>query len=508
MKENTRTKNAVLNISSGFIALLGLKILAVLVRKVFLQYLSIEYLGIGDVYGSILSIISLPKTAIDGIAIYMLYEPLANHDNKTSSSLLALFNKIYIILALCIFVIATLLIPFLHLIISSALPIRDLINFYLLYILNTIVSYFAASRTDLLIACQENRIQSSIVLVTSTVINIVNMFVLINWANFYFYLFTMIINTVITNVLIYKTCNKMHKEIFLIKEHIDLDLKTILLKIKDTLIYKSCNAIITGTDSVFISILVSTTAAGLCSNYYVLVVSVQEFIIAITTSLISGIGHLIVKEDDKKQVEVFDVTVLIFHLLGALGFVGFSLLLNNFVALWIGKEYLLDSLTVFVIAFNFYLSNALLPMYIFREANGLFGEVKHMLMIRAIVNVTLSIVFGKMWGIFGILFATPLSCLLTDFWYEPRILFNNVLFIPKSYYFKKQLKYFVTTIISFVICYLITSIINCETLMNIIITTIVIMVVICFMFIIASYKTDEQKRIMKIINSLMYNTHC
>lgn len=75
--------------------------------------------------------------------------------------------------------------------------------------------------------------------------------------------------------------------------------------------------------------------------------------------------------------------------------VGFSLLFNDVITVWLGSKYLFDSKTVFIIAFNFYITNAITPIWMYREANGLFDQVKYLMLIRAAINIVLSVALGK-----------------------------------------------------------------------------------------------------------------
>ena len=57
----------------------------------------------------------------------------------------------------------------------------------------------------------------------------------------------------------------------------------------------------------------------------------------------------------------------------------------------------------------------------------------------SIINIVLSIILGKIWGIFGILIATSIARLTTNMWFEPYKLFKL--------YFKKDVKgYYITQI--------------------------------------------------------------
>ena len=65
------------------------------------------------------------------------------------------------------------------------------------------------------------------------------------------------------------------------------------------------------------------------------------------------------------------------------------------------------------------------PVWIFRETMGLFQQVKYLMLITAGLNLFLSIVFGNWWGVPGILIATSISKILSQYWYEPRLLFKE-----------------------------------------------------------------------------------
>ena len=76
----------------------------------------------------------------------------------------------------------------------------------------------------------------------------------------------------------------------------------------------------------------------------------------------------------------------------------------------------------------------------YRDATGMFKQTKFVFLATALINLILSIALGKIWGLLGILLATLIARLCTNFWYEP--------FIIYKYYFNKKSKgYFLEQII-------------------------------------------------------------
>lgn len=495
---NSRSKNAILNIAFGYAAQIGILILSFVGRRIFLKFLSVDYLGINGLYSNILTVLSLAELGLDAAVLYSLYKPVADNDIPLINSLLKYFKKIYIILALCIFMVGLALIPFLRFIIKSELNSTDLIIYYLLFLINTVASYFVAHKVAFLSACQEQRIQKIVTLSSNLILQILHIIVLLIWKNYYVYVSATVATTIINNLILNAICNKIHPHIKDKTELISFDKAPIKKRIYSTFVYKIGGVAINNTDNILISILVSTAAVGFYSNYYTLISAIQGFIAIVSTSLISGIGNLVAGGDKKRQYEIFNAALFFYHFVAALGFVGYSFLLNDVITVWLGEKYLFDSKTVFIIAFNFYITNAITPIWMYREANGLFEEVRYLMLIRAAINIVLSVVLGKLCGTFGILLATAISLMVTSLWYEPNILFKNVFRIPVSKYWIKQLTYFATTSLGFLISYLIVRHFS-GGILQLVFKAIVVVMVVTIPFFAILYNSKELKKLTNFL---------
>ena len=94
----------------------------------------------------------------------------------------------------------------------------------------------------------------------------------------------------------------------------------------------------------------------------------------------------------------------------------------------------------FIIAFDFFLYIALQAFAAFRNANGMFVKGQFRPLITALLNVLLSFLFIKQYGIFGTILATVLCRLLTQ-WYDPYLLFKYVFKAKFSTFYIKYLSY-------------------------------------------------------------------
>ncbi|ADY12109.1 polysaccharide biosynthesis protein [Sphaerochaeta globosa str. Buddy] len=495
---NSRKKNAILNILIGYIAQIGLLFLSLVGRKIFLSFLSIEYLGINGLYSNILSVLSLAELGLDSAAVYSLYEPVASGNTELTFSLIKYFKKIYYSVSAGIFVIGLLLIPFLSYVINTDLPSNDLILYYVLFLSNTVASYFVAHKVALLSASQEQRVQKISSLISSFLLQILHIIVLLIWKNYYLYIIATVINTFLYNFILSRLCDRIHPELKKHQTGIDFETKPITSRIRHTLMYKLGVVAINNTDNILISSLVSTAAVGLYSNYYVVISAVQGFISVVTTSMISGIGNLAVSGNRRRQLEIFNMLLMFYHFLAALGGIGFGLLFNNLITLWLGNEYLFNSNTVSIISFNFYISCIVNPVWMYREANGLFKDVKYLIIVRAMFNITFSVLLGYKFGTFGILLATAVSLLITSFWFEPRILFRKVFNCSEKYFWIKQFKYSILSVISLVVCNYVVYIIK-DTALGLILKAIVIVIVTSSIFSVGLCKSSEFRGILEMI---------
>ena len=488
--KNSRSKNTVLNVLFGYGVQIGILVLSFVNRRIFLRFLPIDYLGINGLFSNILTILALAELGLDSSVVYTLYKPVSEKKYPLIHSLLTYFKKVYYLVSVIILGIGLMLIPFLRYIITTDLSFSDVVVYYVLFLINNVASYFVAHKVALISAFQEQRIQKVISLVTTLLLQIAHIIVLFVVPNYYIYVVTTLAFTLINNLVISVVCNKRYHIVFENTEFVPFDKKPIVERIKSVFLYKIGAVAVNNTDNILISALVSTDAVGLYSNYCLLTIAVQGFITIVNTSLISSIGNLAASRNRKRQVELFYMFVLLYHCLAAICGIGFALLFNDFITLWLGSKFLLSQNIVYVIALNFYFTTVVSPIWIFREANGLFEKVRYLVLIRALCNLILSFVLGKLYGTFGILLATVLSLLLTSFWYEPKILYGAVFGEKCFKYWIKQGKHIAVTICAFLISYCVCYLFD-GTIISFAIKAIIIVSITFGLFFVVNIKTKE-----------------
>ena len=146
------------------------------------------------------------------------------------------------------------------------------------------------------------------------------------------------------------------------------------------------------------------------------------------------------------------------------GFTGICLgvLLNPFISLWIGEDYLLPNWTVFIIVVNYYTAGVQYASTTYREVTGLFKVGKYRPLIAAAINVAVSILLAYPLGISGILLGTIISRLCVYFWYDPYIIHKTMFVRGLKYYFTTYLLYALSTFGVGIICLVMSNNISVE----------------------------------------------
>lgn len=134
-----------------------------------------------------------------------------------------------------------------------------------------------------------------------------------------------------------------------------------------------------------------------------------------------------------------------------------GVLLNPFITLWIGADYLLPNWTVFIIIVNYYTAGVQYASTTYREVTGLFKVGKYRPLIAAIINLVVSIILAYPLGISGILLGTIISRLCVYFWYDPYIIHKTLFGQKLKHYFATYLCYGLSTLGAGVLCFVISN---------------------------------------------------
>lgn len=434
-QSSNRTNKALISTATGVIGYLITYIVAFAYRTVFIHSLGKVYLGVEGLFSNILAMLSLAELGVGTAITFSLYRPLAEKDEEKIKSLMAYFKKFYIGIACFIAVAGLALTPFISFFIKDPPDIREPIWLvYILYLASTIASYSVVYKQTLINADQKVYVVSVVQNLTTILRSIFQIVWLLTVGTFIPVLIIQIAMQLFSNIVLAVKANQLYP--FLRSKDVQsLDEETkssISEKIRSLFLYKIGAYVVAGTDNILISKFIGIVLVGMYSNYNTLITMAKTFANFFIKAVTPGVGNLTATRTPDEGQRVFhELNFLVFYAF-SLVTIEFAILLNSFISLWIGKDYLLDSWTIAFLLINFYLYGLHQNQLIFRNVLGLYVYCRWKPVAEALINIVASLIFIHFFGLPGVFLGTVTSFMTTAFWVEPYVLYK--------YYFKHGIK--------------------------------------------------------------------
>lgn len=500
-----RIKNSLLNIFFGLFSQISSALMGIVVRTVFIATLGIEYLGVNGLFTNILTMLSLANLGFDTAIIYSLYKPLAERNEHYIQALMNLYRKAYRIIGLIVLLIGLALIPFLPFLMNGETSVQHIEWIYVLFLLNSVSSYYLAYKHSIITADQKNHIISKVHTFFTFISNISQIVLLLTTYNFILVLTLQLVIQVLKNLYLTKKSNQYFP---FIREKNSSSLtseerKLFIKNLYSLMLYKISGVVINGTDNLIISIFIGVYWVGIYSNYFLIITTISTFISYIFSSLTASVGNLIVKENNEKTHSVFNIIQFANFWVYGLISIYLLLLINPIIKIWIGEEYLLGPLVVLAIILNFFTAGMQGAATIYREATGLFRIGKYRPIFAALINIIVSMILVKQIGIAGVFYGTIISRLCTYFWFDPYVIFKHAFHKPLKGYFYRYCIFTVAVGAAALINLFVMQYIDYEGLMSIIVNSVFCIVITNAMFFFLYRKSDELKYLLNLARDLL-----
>ena len=436
----TRTGYVKKNILWGNVSNIVLTILAFISRTVFIYVLGAKYLGVSGLFTNILGILSFSELGIGSAINYSLYKPIAENDSKKIIALMKLYKNAYRIIAGIVAVLGLVLFPFLEYLVNTDIPMSEIRVFYLIFLFNTVSSYFVTYKTSYVSALQKNYVVTNIDTLGQIAVYVAQLVCILIVPNYTIYLLVQALIGLLQKIIMTWYINKKYP---ILKEKGDykLDEPTKQELVKNTkalLFHKLGGVCVHQTDNIVISVFIDTLTVGIMSNYIMLNATIEKFTGIIFNSFTASFGNLIVKESKEKQREIFELYEFIGFWVYGFVFIAFVTLSQPFISLWLGEAMIIDNLTMILYFVCGYLTGQCTVTFNFKVAAGTFDEDKWVAIIQSVVNIIVSIVAVKMIGLPGVYIGTLAQRLIANI-VRPIIVYKYVLEQSSWPYFRRFL---------------------------------------------------------------------
>ena len=410
---SSRIENSTRNAKYGIASQILYLILAFVLRIAITRNLGIVALSLNGLFSEVLSILSLAEMGV-GLAItYNLYEPLAKGDKQRVAQIMNLLKRFYRAIFWFIMITGLALAPWIqHLVndIQVSLPYLRIV--YILFVFQTAAGYLFSYKTLLLTADQNAYVQSKLNLIWRSIFFGISLVAVVVLKNYIVYLISESMFYLVFYWICDRKISKMYPYLSADEQLPDEDKKKILTGVKQMFVGKLSNKILNSTDNILISLLVGTSYVGVFSQYSMFTNGFLRLFSSLNESIVGSVGNLIASESAEKVRKTLEQSTYLFFL--AAIFCGSCLYagIDPFLKAVMGKNYLLPRAVIALAVLNMMYEALKMPLWTYFSAAGLFKEDQWVSLSGAILNVIVSIYWGKFSGMAGIFAGTFVSLLL------------------------------------------------------------------------------------------------
>ena len=420
-------KNSIIAVISQVIALL----LQFVNRKIFIIFLSIEYLGYQTLFSNIFTLLSVAELGIGNIITFHLYKEIVQDNKREIGKLMYLYKWLYRLVAgiVCILgIICSIFIPFMVKDATASLNYLRIV--YFMQLMSVVFGYFLSYKRVIYIATQQEYKCVQIDLYVNIVLQCVQLLLLAIFRNYLLYLFIQLSITIVANIIIAIKSNKdfpyLKNKFTITKE--DIEKRNLITDTGNFLVHQISYAIYGGTDNIIISAFCGVRYVALYGNYILVQKGVMQVLFyKLLNPIQATIGNIIYadrsKEELWKQFKLLDVFSFIFASFIGLGFFTFY---QPFIQIWMGKKYLLDFSFVIIFSIYIYFGAVFEIVYKYRCVFGDYKQDRLFMVASAVLNILISIPGAIYYGVSGVIFGTVAA-------YIP-IALGRIRFVVKNYF--------------------------------------------------------------------------
>lgn len=446
-------KNAEVNLFFYFLAIF----LAFFSRKIFLECLGAEFIGLNGTLSNILGYLNLAELGIGGSIGYLLYKPLQQHNKIEISEILSVFGYLYNWIGGIILGAGIVISLFFPLIFDNTTLGLGIVYFSFYSILgSSLIGYFINYRQILLSADQKNYLVAIYTQSANLIKTLLQIYLAYYYKNLYIWVAIEFLFGIVGCIILNWKINKEYswlktdktKGHTLLKKYPSIMTYTrqiFIHKIKDFLIYRS--------DELFIFLFVSLKMVAFYGNYTIVATKIGQLFTSVLGGMEASIGNLVAEGNKNNILKVFWEITTIRHFVA--GFLCFSIyhFIEPLICLWLGPEYILSREILILLVLSIYIGTSRGSVDMFNATHGLFADT-WTAWLELFMTIVITLVGGYFWGIAGILLNKVITTALIGLLWKPYYLFHSGLHLSYTIYWKGASRNFIVSIISFIVAHI------------------------------------------------------
>ena len=447
-----RTRKSILNAEVGLLFYFLSLFIAFFSRKIFLDNLGADFIGLTGTLLSILSFLNLSELGIGLSVSYFLFKPLADNDRPKINEIISLLGFLYKRIGQFILSIGTLVSLFFPLMFkNSELSIYIIYFAYFSFLGSNVIGYFINYRQILLNADQKMYLVSIYSQSFIFLKSILQIFLAIYYKNLYLWVAIEFIAALIQCAILNWKINKEYPWLksnksqghLLLKEYPDVIKKT-----KQIVIHQLKDFLLTKSDEILIFAFVSLKMVAYYGNYVMIISKLSTMFLTFFSGMASGIGNLVAEGNKSHIMNVFWQLSSAKYLTAGILVFSLSFLINPIIGWWLGEDYQLNKLMVILFMINLFIMQTRPIVDMFNHSFGLYGDV-WAAWTEGIINIAVTIAIASQWGLIGILLGKIVSLFFIVILWKPYYLFSMGFKENIIIYWKGTFRYYICFILAF-----------------------------------------------------------
>jgi len=452
-----------------------LAILGFLRIKVFVGNLGEEVYSANQLFYQIFAYLSIAEAGIGVIIVQKYYSLLIKKDKDNINVIHTTAKSFLRKIALGIFIVGVGISFFLKYLTNNTLSLGYLQLIFMLFMVRNLIDYLMFTPRLVMQADQKSYITNRIVNSFKIIEILVEVILLSFGVPYEYILIPTIIERIIMNYFVNK---RIYKEYPWLKTVEKKD-NSVLKNAKYLIGHRIAVIVSNNTDMLVISSFLTPRDVTIYSAYNYITKFASDAANIILNALLASYGNLMHADTKSKdKLETFEEMNSLFVIIATILCTWLGFFISNFVGLWIGFDKQLTLAGLIPMLVILYQNISRLMFNATRDVHGWFKQTQYIAYAEGILNVVLSIILLQKFGLVGVLVATVISNILTNFWFYPiytyKKLFNKK---PFKYYLKFALNLCLGAIL-FYVTYLLIGMLNVTNYLALICYALIYLVII------------------------------
>ena len=373
--------------------------------RLFIYKYGTDINGLLQTGNQLMSYVALLEAGISASYVYSLYKPIADNDFQHISNLFVGFKNNIRRTIVVMLLGATIISAVYPLVIRNTnISYITMFSVFSLVSIKAIVPYFFTYVPKYMIIAAEKKYISDIIICSTKSITYIIEILLMTYSPIPIQLILLMSAVIIalSGIPFRYFMNKVYKG--MINKEADPD-NSPQSMVKDVLPHNLSSLVFNSTDNIVLSILTSLNTVTVYSSYNLIVSQVNSIFQSIFDGVTASFGIKIAKKDSNSY-SAYTELLIGTNFIATIVSTVFVVMINDFVMLWIGEEYVVKFYNCTMFGLIMYCSCVLPCISAARNACGLYKESKKYVIAQAITNLLITIILTPLIGLSGALIGT------------------------------------------------------------------------------------------------------